>query len=217
MAVGVAEQSVVPEALRADLPEPASRPYGLWANGMAMTPEEFDTATDWDRDYRYELVQGVLVVSPPPDISERRPNDELGHWLLTYQSDHPQGRVIDDTVGEETVCTAAGRRRMDRAVWIGLGRPPRPLKDVPAIAVEFVSDSARSRRRDYRDKRLEYQQAGVREYWVIDRFRRCLTVFRGEDVIVVPEGETYRTDLLPGFELPLARLLQMADRYTSPG
>ena len=32
-------------------------------------------------------------------------------------------------------------------------------------------------------------------------------------VITVAEKEVYRTDLLPGFELPLARLLAAADRW----
>ena len=30
--------------------------------GILMTPEEFDAVEEWDEDYRYELVQGVLVV-----------------------------------------------------------------------------------------------------------------------------------------------------------
>ena len=30
---------------------------------------------------------------------------------------------------------------------------------------------------------------------------------------IVAEGQTYETDLLPGFELPLAPLLSLADRW----
>lgn len=48
-----------------------TRPFGPWANGLQMTPEEFERATQWDEFYRYELVNGVLVVSPPADIGER--------------------------------------------------------------------------------------------------------------------------------------------------
>jgi Uma2 family endonuclease len=190
------------------------RPLGPWANGMLMSPDEFDTATDWDEDYRYELINGVLIVSPPADITERDPNEELGFLLRTYRYQNPLGTCLDRTVSEETVATLNGRRRMDRALWIGLGRTPRPLKDIPAVAVEFVSDSARDRRRDLVHKRQEYAQIGVREYWVIDRFARRMTVFRGADTIVIGEAEIYRTDLLPGFELPLGRLLKAADDWT---
>jgi Uma2 family endonuclease len=56
---------------------------------------------------------------------------------------------------------------------------------------------------------------GVKEYWIIDRFRRRLTVVRGgtdpATEIVITEQDTYTTPLLPGFELPLAQLLAVAD------
>ena len=100
---------------------------------------------------------------------------------------------------------------------VGLGRRPDPTIDVPAIAVEFVSAARRDRRRDYEEKRHEYQEAGVVEHWIVDRFLRILTVYRnspqGSVEVVVSEQETYQTPLLPGFELPLARLLAVADRW----
>lgn len=47
---------------------------------------------------------------------------------------------------------------------------------------------------------------------MIDRFRQTMTVFRESDVeIVLQANDIYRMDLLPGFELPLARLLAEAD------
>ena len=102
-------------------------------------------------------------------------------------------------------------------IWIGLGRRPDPTVDVPAIAVEFVSTSRRDRRRDYSEKRLEYQAARVGEHWIVDRFVRKMTVYRNSSQqsieVIVTEHETYQTPLLPGFELPLARLLTVADRW----
>lgn len=60
----------------------------------------------------------------------------------------------------------------------------------------------------------------VVEYWVIDRFRRTLTVFRKPPGApaeqVVEEQRTYRTPLLPGFELPLSQLLGRADYWKRP-
>ena len=57
----------------------------------------------------------------------------------------------------------------------------------------------------------------VQEYWIIDRFQRTMTVyFQSGDKVkkkVVRENQTYTTDLLPGFELPLGRLLALADRW----
>ena len=93
---------------------------------------------------------------------------------------------------------------------------PNVRKDPPTIAVEFVSAGKRDRQRDYVIKRKEYLAAGLAEYWIIDRFRRVLTVFRSQqgsvEELVIREGDVYRSSpLLPGFELPLASLLAVSD------
>jgi Uma2 family endonuclease len=184
-----------------------------------MTPEEFDAlpGSAFDDRLRYELIRGVLIVSPPPDAAERGPNDDLGHMLRAYKEDGPGGGALDGTLPEHTVPATPQRRRCDRAIWAGLGRPPDIEMDVPTIVVEFVSASRRDRRRDYEEKLREYTAAGVREYWIIDRFRRIMAVHRntpdGLVSLTIGEAEPYRTDLLPGFVLPLARLFSQADLW----
>ena len=66
--------------------------------------------------------------------------------------------------------TKQNRRRLDRAIWAGLGRDPEE-DEPPTIAVEFVSKGKVNQERDYIAKRAEFREIGVREYWVIDRFR----------------------------------------------
>ena len=57
----------------------------------------------------------------------------------------------------------------------------------------------------------------IKEYWIIDRFRRTLTVIRYRprrpQILVVSEKQIYTTPLLPGFELSLAKLLAVSDKY----
>lgn len=184
-------------------------------NGRLMTPDEFDAIDDYDDLYRYELNNGVLIVSPMAGSGERDPNEELGHWLRTYQDEHPG--IRDKTLFEEYIYTADSRRRADRVIWTGLGRMPNPKIDVPSIAVEFVSKDKRDRHRDYIVKRQEYLDLGIREYWGIDRFRRIMTVFSrksGNDAeTTVAADAVYHTPLLPGFELSLGKLLQLADLW----
>ncbi|MBX6313032.1 MAG: Uma2 family endonuclease [Isosphaeraceae bacterium] len=188
--------------------------------GILLTPEEFDALpmAAFDDRYRYELIRGVLIVTPPPGSAERGPNDELGHWLRIYRETHPQGAALDETLPEQTVPTTANRRRCDRAIWAGLGQIPDDKKDLPTIVVEFVSAWRRDRQRDYQEKRQEYMAVGVREYWIIDRFRRIMTVHRNDPGGVVTrevkESESYQTDLLPGFVLPLGQLLAKADLWS---
>jgi Uma2 family endonuclease len=182
--------------------------------GTLMTPEEFDAVEECDELYVYELIHGVLVVNPPPLEGERGPNDELGYLLHFYRYQHPQGAALDGTLPEHHVRTPDSRRRADRVIWAGLGRQPDPRRDTPTIAVEFVSAGKKNRLRDYVEKRHEYRAIGVSEYWILDRFRRTLTVYRtGVPELVLHESETYRTPLLPGFELPVGQLLAVADRW----
>ncbi len=193
--------------------------FGPGSAGMLMTPEQFDATppSEWVKHYRYELLHGVLVVSPPPGAGERDPNDELGYLLRAYGENHPQGATLDATLPEQTLPFGAERRRADRTVWAGLGRIPDTERDVPTILIEFVSKRRRDALRDYEQKRDEYLAAGVKESWVIDRFRRIMTVYRQGNVgpthEIISETQSYETALLPGFALPLARLLSRADQW----
>lgn len=190
-------------------------------NGTLMTPEEFDAVTRYDENYVYELIRGVLIVNPIPLETEVGPNELLGHYLLAYWESHPQGQaMMSATLPERYIATKDSRRRADRLIWTGLGRMPDWDKDMPNIAVEFVSKARRDRIRDYEEKREEYLALKIDEYWIIDRFQRIMTVYRsggkGKRVLTVKENETYTTLLLPGFELPLKRLLDVADQMQRP-
>jgi Uma2 family endonuclease len=197
-------------------PPPPKR-IGPWSNGITLTPEEFDAIDDWKEGYRYELIQGVLIVSPMPAKGERSPNDILGYYFHTYRFSHPQGAALEDTVTEETLQLVSNRRRADRVIWLATAEARDLSTVLPEIVIEFVSKRKRDQHRDYVLKREEYVLAGVKEYWVIDRFRRTLTAYRGIDTeIAIHPGEFYTTPLLPGFELPLDPLLAAADKWNRP-
>jgi hypothetical protein len=51
-------------------------------NEILMTPEEFDAVEEYDENYRYELIHGVLVVNAIPLEASVGPNEMLGYWLL---------------------------------------------------------------------------------------------------------------------------------------
>jgi Uma2 family endonuclease len=190
---------------------------GLESAGILLTPEEFDAVEEYDENYRYELIHGVLVVNPIPLPQETGPNELLGYFLLDYQQNHPQGSALDTTLPQQYVRTRTSRRQADRLIWTGLGRVVKLRRDLPTIVVEFVSAGRRNRQRDYVDKRREYLEVGIPEYWIFDRFQRTLTVVRntptGLEEQLIDEGQTYQSPHLPGFDVPLDRLLAAADRW----
>jgi Uma2 family endonuclease len=188
---------------------------GPESEGLLMSPRVFDALEDYDENYQYELVNGVIIVSPIPLPQETGPNELLGVLLWLYQDTHPQGKALNLTLPQQYVATKKNTRRIaDRLIWAGLGRKPYE-QEKPSIAVELVSRRKRDRQRDYVDKRKEYMAIKIPEYWILDRFQRTLTVFRhGPDGVseqVTGETETYETPLLPGFQVPVGRLLAAAD------
>jgi len=197
-------------------PADAEFVLGPESAGILLTPEEFDAIEEYDECYTYELIHGVLVVNPIPSAEETGPNEFLGYLLLKYQIEHSQGRNLDNTLSQQFVRTPTGRRIADRLIWAGQGRMPNLKTDPASIAVEFVSAGRRNRRRDYEEKRQEYGDAGILEYWIFDRFSRTLTVVvyshSKSAETVFQESQTYESPLLPGFVVPLDRILQSADR-----
>lgn len=70
------------------------------------------------------------------------------------------------------------------------------------LVMEVVSDD--DRRRDLQTKRLEYAQAKIPEYWIVDPLQSLITVLRldGDQYAVDGEyrpGEQARSAILPGF------------------
>src|SRR5437868_795467 len=94
------------------------------SNGMLLTPAEFDAVEDYDENFQYELIHGVVVVNPIPLGEETGPNELLGYYLIHYQKTHPRGSALDYTMPQQYVRTTDSRRLADRLIWTGLGRLP---------------------------------------------------------------------------------------------
>lgn len=85
------------------------------------------------------------------------------------------------------------------------------VRGAPDICIEVVSPE--SVERDYADKVVEYEQGGVKEYWLIDYTRQQVRFHRldasGRYQFVYPDANGYYlTPLLPDLKLPVATLWQ---------
>jgi Uma2 family endonuclease len=82
---------------------------------------------------------------------------------------------------------------------------------VPELVIEIGSPG--TRKRDQTLKRLLYERMGVTEYWVVDPDLDVIRVYRRTDEgfdrpieLSAEAGNVLTTSLLPGLEIPLARV-----------
>jgi Uma2 family endonuclease len=66
---------------------------------------------------------------------------------------------------------------------------PRSYPDRVDLAMEVVSEGVDARRRDYEDKRRDYQRASISEYWIVDPEDRKITVLVLENSLYRVHGE----------------------------
>jgi Uma2 family endonuclease len=107
-------------------------------------------------------------------------------------------------------------RHPDIAIY--KSRPPNDTSKawrtwIPEVVVEIISPG--SERRDYEEKREEYLELGVREYWIIDSNRQEMLVHRrrGQRWVeqLVRPPEVYTTRVLPGLAVDLTPVVAAAD------
>ena len=160
-------------------------------------------------------------MSPPPANPNVIPTESLTS-CCGLSVPHPQG-ARSSTRRSPSNISAFRTAVVGRIASSGSGLDGSPdPQGYPCDRGRVRFQRRRDRERDYEEKRREYLALGVREYWIIDRFDRDMTVYRRQpeslesDKLVIKEHEVYNTSLLPGFELPLARLLKVADDWVQP-
>lgn len=83
------------------------------------------------------------------------------------------------------------------------------MRGGPDIAVEIVSRE--SRPRDYGEKKQIYQEAGVREYWIIDPLQQRMEFHRLSDgryeLTPLEQNRLFRSSVIPGLWLDVNWLL----------
>jgi Uma2 family endonuclease len=180
---------------------------------VRMTVDEYLPA-DLPEGYRYELVKGVVEMSPPPGTQHDDILERLTELLFDHRKAHPgsiakisqkAGVLIpgEETVREPDLCAyrrwPKGARGYD--VW---------KEQTPFLIVEVISPG--QTRRDYEEKRKDYLHAGVDEYWILDSDKNRLTALTREGSQwreqTFAETDTYRPAVLPHFELPVAFVLK---------
>jgi Uma2 family endonuclease len=185
-------------------------------HGRRMSLADFEHA-EVQEGHLYELGRGVIIVSDVPNPIHLAQFLAIRCQFSAYETAQP-GRLYGVMGGAECkmVLTALeSERHPDLAIY----KTPLPTGEedvwavwIPELVIEIVSPG--SEHRDYEEKREEYLQFGVREYWIVDAERQEVLILqraggRWREKIVRPP-ETYRTRLLPGFEFACQSVFEAA-------
>jgi Uma2 family endonuclease len=160
-----------------------------------------------------EWVEGHVIKMSPVSL----PHDRIVHFIRKLVEAYFSLRPLGTIVGEPFVLRLEGMRvGREPDLQIILGDNQANLQHTrmngPAdICIEVVSPG--SIETDYGDKFKEYQEGGVKEYWLLDPMRCEATFYRLNDKGVyqrvdADEDGNYRTPLLPDFALHVETLWQ---------
>jgi Uma2 family endonuclease len=148
------------------------------ATATKVTPYTFEDFCFLVKDgQKADLIDGVIYMASPDNTDANK----LFVWLLRLIGDLVEdgdlGEVLGSRVAFRLDETNAPEPdiafvRKARAHLIKRGRVEGP----PDMAIEIVSPESVDR--DYQKKRLQFQQAGVPEYWIVDEMEEKVTLLR---------------------------------------
>jgi Uma2 family endonuclease len=195
--------------------EPMAGSDRMRAAGSAVKLTYDDFVHFPDDGKRHELIDGEHYVTPSPNTRHQRIAGTLHGMMWTWLQTHPVGQLFhapydvvfsDFDVVEPDLLYLSNERAAQVLT-------PLHAKGVPELVVEITSKG--TRKRDETIKRRLYERAGVTEYWVIDPEIDVIRVYRRTDdgfgrplELSREAGDVLTTVLLPGLEVPLARLFR---------
>lgn len=156
-------------------------------------------------DVRADLVDGCLEFRTMPTW--------VHAWIIDWLYDRLRATIRSQNLGytgRETVRvrTTPGQVREPDLVWVATQQLPDPSQpsNGAQLIMDIVSEGHRDRKRDREEKRIEYAQAGIPEYWIVDPETETITVLTlpteaneyAEHGVFKP-GETATSVLLPDF------------------
>lgn len=178
------------------------------------------TYDDWARlpenGTRYEVIDGVLYMTPPPTTSHQFSIVRLLNKMANYVESKNLGWVVASPIGvrlptqpvpfePDIVFVSRAHKSIIQEQYI---------EGVPDLVVEVVSPS--NWIYDRKEKFLVYQTAGVSEYWIVDYRAKTIEVFfweRGAYVLLGKwgTGETATSRVLDGFQVSVNEIFRELD------
>lgn len=191
---------------------PGTDPMKPASPGVRLTYDDFVRFPDDGQ--RHELIGGEHYVTPSPNTRHQRLVGRLHLLIANHLERHPVGEVF---VAPFDVVFSRFDVVEPDLIYVSRERASAILTDAhvrgaPDLVIEIGSPG--TRQRDKTIKRQLYERSGVEEYWFIDPESDVVEVhrlagdrFERVGLLRLETADVLRTPLLPGLELPLARVL----------
>ncbi len=131
-----------------------------------------------DDGNRYEIIEGELFASRAPSLKHQRVSGNIFATFRAYLDHNPIGEILatpgiifSDFNGVIPDLVFISHERRDE---IASGER---ITGAPDLVVEIVSPGAENERRDRIGKRQLYGKYGVKEYWVVDPYKRTIEIY----------------------------------------
>ncbi|MFO0974194.1 MAG: Uma2 family endonuclease [Phycisphaerae bacterium] len=165
-----------------------------------LTESQFEA---WcTEDVKAEWVDGEVILMSPSNYE----HVTLDGWLLTILTNYVEEMNLGVVLGPEFMIrlSAPPARRVPDLIFIAQRRRKLIRQTYfdgpPDLVVEIVSPDSTAR--DWRDKFIQYEANGVREYWVFDpaakRFE-AYTLSRGRYIAIKPVAGRVASRVVKGF------------------
>lgn len=173
-----------------------------------MTEEEFVAA--FDEDIKAEWIDGEVILMSPASTRHVDLVGFLNSILRMFVVKHDLGAVYGPEL--QIRFEALRRRRVPDLLFVARERldiiKANHVEGPPDLVIEVVSPDSPAR--DWREKYLEYEAAGVAEYWVIDPMAERMEVYalaeQEKYELVREENNLIHSTVLAGFFLKPAWL-----------
>lgn len=193
------------------------RPKPAWVAARPLA-EHSDWSEDeylaYDGNRLVEFLEGTVEVLPMPSFAHQLILQRLFRLLDDWVLAHELGTVV---VAPFPVRVFAKRYREPDIALLGhrhLEQEPDRYLQGAELAIEIVSPD--DPKRDYEDKRLDYAEAGIPEYWIVDPRTKVITVLmlRGHEYVelgLFNEGDVIESVVVAGFKVDVSQVFSTAD------
>lgn len=163
-----------------------------------------------DDNNRYEILEGVLYVTPSPTTRHQRVSRNLGYLLFDHVLDNDLGEIF--FAPYDVILSDISITQPD-LIFISHERQhiitEANVRGAPDLVVEITS--RHTRERDKSIKAQIYARYGVDYYWILDPSRRIMEEYRREGEAFRLLGRYHgptvvRPALFPDLELDLGRV-----------